>query len=334
MIIKFYELKKNLNKNNNYYLLYGNNKGLINETIDNILKPNFSQNVYSYDENELLNNIEIFKEEILNKSFFVNDKLIIINRATDKILKIIEEIIEKKIDDLKIVLKAEILDKKSKLRNFFEKNKSTIIVPFYEDNNQTLLLLAQNFFKKKKINLSSQNINLIVERSKGDRINLKNEMEKIHNYSLNKKSIDTNEILKLTNLAENYNISELIDQCLAKNKKKTLNILNENNLSSEDNIIIIKTFLFKLKRLKKLKIELQNKKNIDVVLSSYKPTIFWKDKDIIKTQLKLWSLKQIQKIIIDVNNIEVQIKKNSQISNHITNNFILEKLLATNSETL
>ncbi len=334
MIIKFYELKKKFNKVNNYYLLYGSNKGLINETIDNILKPNFSQNIYSYDENELLNNIEIFKEEILNKSFFDNDKLIIINRATDKILKIIEEIIDKKIDDLKIILKAEILDKKSKLRNFFEKNKSTIIVPFYEDNNQTLLLLAQNFFKEKKINLSSQNINLIVERSKGDRINLKNEMEKIHNYSLNKKSIDTNEILRLTNLAENYNISELIDQCLAKNKKKTLNILNENNLTSEDNILIIKTFLFKLKRLKKLKLELDAKKNIDIVLSSYKPPIFWKDKDIIKKQLKLWSLKQIQKIIINVNNIEIQIKKNSQISNHMTNNFILEKLLTANSETL
>mgnify|MGYP001277311643 FL=1 len=334
MIIKFYELKKNFNKSNNYYLLYGNNKGLINETIDNILKPNFSQNVYSYDENELLNNIEIFKEEILNKSFFENNKLIIINRATDKILKIIEEIIDKKIDDLKIILKAELLDKKSKLRNFFEKNKSTIIVPFYEDNNQTLLLLAQKFFKEKKINLSSQNINLIVERSKGDRINLKNEMEKICNYSLNKKSIDTNEILKLTNLAENYNISELVDQCLAKNKKKTLNILNENNLSSEDNILIIKTFLFKLKRLKKLKLELDTKKNIDIVLSSYKPPIFWKDKDIIKTQLKLWSLKQIQKIIIDVNNIEIQIKKNSQISNHMTNNFILEKLLTASSGTL
>ena len=147
-------------------------------------------------------------------------------------------------------------------------------------------------------------------------------------------SIDTNEILKLTNLAENYNISELVDQCLAKNKKKTLNILNENNLSSEDNILIIKTFLFKLKRLKKLKLELDTKKNIDIVLSSYKPPIFWKDKDIIKTQLKLWSLKQIQKIIIDVNNIEIQIKKNSQISNHMTNNFILEKLLTASSGTL
>ena len=330
MIIKYYELKNNLGEKN-YYLLYGNNKGLIDETIEKILKPKFSNNIYNYDENELLNNSETFKEEILNKSFFDNDKLIIINRASDKILKTIEEVIHKDISDLKIILKATSLDKKSKLRNYFEKNNSTIIVPFYEDNNQTLLILAQNFFKKEKINISSENLNLVVERSKGDRVNLKNELEKILNYCRNKKSINSIEILKLTNLAENYNISELIDQCLIKNKKKTLNILNENNLSSEDNILAVRTFLYKLKRLKKLKTDLEKKKNIDTVLSSFKPPIFWKDKDIVKKQLNLWTLSQIQKLIIDVNRIELQIKKNAQISNYIINNFILEKLLTANS---
>ncbi len=330
MIIKYYELKNNLGEKN-YYLLYGNNKGLIDETVEKILKPKFSNNIYNYDENELLNNSETFKEEILNKSFFDNDKLIIINRASDKILKTIEEIIHKDINDLKIILKATNLDKKSKLRNYFEKNNGTIIVPFYEDNNQTLLILAQNFFKKEKINISSENLNLVVERSKGDRINLKNELEKILNYCRNKKSINSIEILKLTNLAENYNISELIDQCLIKNKKKTLNILNENNLSSEDNILAVRTFLYKLKRLKKLKTDLEKKKNIDTVLSSFKPPIFWKDKDIVKKQLNLWTLSQIQNLIIDVNKIELQIKKNAQISNYIINNFILEKLLTANS---
>ena len=330
MIIKYYELKNNLGEKN-YYLLYGNNKGLIDETVEKILKPKFSNNIYNYDENELLNNIETFKEEILNKSFFDNDKLIIINRASDKILKTIEEVIHKDINDLKIILKATNLDKKSKLRNYFEKNNGTIIVPFYEDNNQTLLILAQNFFKKEKINISSENFNLVVERSKGDRINLKNELEKILNYCRNKKSINSIEILKLTNLAENYNISELIDQCLIKNKKKTLNILNENNLSSEDNILAVRTFLYKLKRLKKLKTDLEKKKNIDTVLSSFKPPIFWKDKDIVKKQLNLWTLSQIQNLIIDVNRIELQIKKNAQISNYIINNFILEKLLTANS---
>ena len=153
MIIKNFDLKNNLKKNINFYLLYGPNNGLIEDTINQVLKPNFSKNIYNYDENEILLNVDNFNETILNKSFFDNDKLIIISRATDKILKIIEEILEKKIDDLKVIIKANILEKKSKLRNFFEKNTNTIIVPSYEDNSQTLIYLAQNFFKNKKIKI-------------------------------------------------------------------------------------------------------------------------------------------------------------------------------------
>ena len=127
-------------------------------------------------------------------------------------------------------------------------------------------------------------------------------------------------------MAENYDISELIDQCLCKNKRKTINILNENNLSSEDNILILKIFLFKLKRLKKLKETMIVEKNVEKVLSSYKPPIFWKDKDFIKKQLQNWSLDQINSLLKDINQLEILIKKNSQISNLITNNFILEKV--------
>ena len=148
MIVKYYEIKKKIDKKVNFYLLYGNNKGLIDEVIEKVFKPSFSKNIYVYDENEILNNTEVFNEQILNKSFFDNDKLVIINRTSDKILKIIEEIIDKEINDLKIILKADILEKRSKIRNFFEKNSNTIIVPFYEDNNQTLLMLAQKFFNE------------------------------------------------------------------------------------------------------------------------------------------------------------------------------------------
>ena len=324
MIVKFYELKKNLDKNINFFLLYGSNKGLVDETVKDSFKTNSSSEIINYDESDILNNVGNFKEEILNKSFFNDKKLIFINRVSDKILKIIEELIEQKIKDTKIVLISSILEKRSKLRGFFEKNSSTIIVPFYEDNNQTLFFLAEKFFKEQKIKISSENINLIVERSKGDRINLKNELKKIQNFSYKKTSINTDEILKLTNLAENYNISELVDQCLAKNKRKTLRILNENNSFQEDNIIILKTFLFKLKRLKKLKIDLEEKKSIDIVLTSHRPPIFWKDKDLIKQQLKIMTLHQINQLMNNVNNLELLIKKNSQISNQITNNFILE----------
>lgn len=331
MIIKHYELEKKIDKKIIFYLLYGNNRGHIEEVINNILKPNFSKNITNYDESDIINNFEFFKEEIYNKSFFDNNKLIIINRATDKILKNIEEIIEKNINDVIIILKAGILEKRSKLRSFFEKSLHTIIVPFYEDNNQTLLIKAQNFFKEKKIKISPQNVNLIVERSKGERSNLKNELEKIANLAQSKVSIDTDVIIKLTNLAENYSISELVDQFLSKNKKKTLNILNENNSSQEDNILILKTFLLKLKRLKKLKKELVNIKNADKVISLHKPPIFWKDKDLIKKQLEIWSLDQIKDLIKYINNLELLIKKNSQISNYITNNFILENLETINN---
>ena len=330
MIVKYFDLQKEL-KNINYYLLYGPNTGLIEEIIDKTLKPFFSKNLYYRDEKEILANENEFKESILNKSFFEKDKLIIINRASDKILNIVEEIIDKRPEDLKIILKSENLEKKSKLRNFFEKKKNTIITPFYEDNYQTLISLAQNFIREKKIKISSQNINLIIERSKGNRISLKNELEKIAIYSLKKETINLDEILKLTNLAENYNISTLIDQCLAGNKKKTLQILNENNPSSEENILIVKNFLYKLKRLKKLKENLEINKNTEAILSSYKPTIFWKDKEIIKQQLKIWTLKKLKNQIKEINELENQIKKNSQISNFTVNNFIFDSLNSINN---
>ena len=326
MIIKYFDLKKKFDENINFYLLYGLNTGLIEETINNTFKPVFSKNIFNYEENEILTNIEQFQQNIFNKSFFENDKLIIINRGSDKILSILEDVINEGVSETIIIIKSGLLEKKSKLRNFFEKNKNTFAIPFYEDNHQSLMNIAQNFFKQKKIKISPQNINYIIERSKGNRINLKNELEKIESFSQKKLSIELNEIIKLTNLAENYNISELTDQCLARNKKKTLNILNENNPSPEDNILILKNFLYKLKRLKKLKIELENKKNTDDVISSYKPPIFWKDKDMIKQQLKIWSLPQIKSLINKTNDMELLIKKNSQASNQIVNNFILDKL--------
>jgi DNA polymerase III subunit delta len=326
MIVKFFDLKKNLKNNINFYLLYGLNSGLIEETINNILKPGLSINIFNYEENELLSNIDEFKDGIFTKSFFDKDKLIIINRATDKILHVIEEIINKDIKDLKIIIKSGVLEKKSKLRRFFEANKSVIIIPFYEDNSQSLVSIAQKFFKENKIGISSQNINYIAERAKGNRINLKNELEKIQNYSLGKNSIEFNEITKLTNLSENYDVTELVNQCIAKNKKKTLHILNENNSVLEDSIIILKTFLYKLKRLKKLKDELQIQDNIDNAVSSFKPPIFWKEKDLVKQQLKVWTLTQIKSLIIQVSDLELLIKKNSEQSSRIMNNFIFENL--------
>ena len=331
MIIKSYELETFKIQNIDYFLFYGPNTGLIEEIINKVFKPIFTKNIINYDEGELLDNIHSFKEMVFNKSFFDDKKFIIINRASNKILNIIQELIDSKITDLKIIIKAGTLEKKSKLRDYFEKHKSTVITAFYEDNYRSLQSMVQKIFKEKKINISNEIINLIIERSKGNRINITNEIQKILSYTKSNNKINLEDVLKLTNLVENYSISELVDQNLVKNKKRTINILNENNLNSDENILIIRTFLNKLKRLKKIKIDLNKNKNIDQVLSSSRPLIFWKDKDIIKQQLNKYSFSDIKLLINKVNNLELIIKKNNQISDQILNNFILENLISTNN---
>ena len=331
MIIKTFELKKIKNDNYRFFLIYGTNRGFIEEIIKDNLKPILYENVYNYDENEIIQNLENFKEDILNRSFFNDKKLIIISRITDKIFNIIEEIINKDIKDISIILKAYSLEKKSKIRNLFEKQNDLACIPVYEDNFQTLNIIVKNFLIKNKIILSQQIINIMIERAKGDRINLKNELDKLKYFSTNKKVIKLEQILNLTNLAENYNISELVDNSLARNKKKTLNILNENNFATDDCIQVVRIYLSKLKRLLNIKSKTIKSDNLEQVISSYKPPIFWKDKDIVKQQIKIWNLKKIKNLIMDTNELEYQIKKNPNTSTLLLTNFILEKTLETNN---
>ena len=325
MINKVFELNNIDLKIQKFFLFYGENNGHKNEIIKKIFNKKYSENTYRYEENEIINNEEKFFADILSSSFFENEKLIIISRASDKIKVVIEEIIERKVRDLTIILNANILEKKSKLRAYFEKNKETICVPFYADNNQTLSGIVNVFFRENKIPISQESINLIVQRSRGDRQNLSNELEKIKGFIKNKNKIDIKDLLKLTNLAENYDVSELIDNCLAKNKRKAINILNENNYTLEDCILIIRTFLIKSKRLLKLYQEHKNKKNIDDVISQFKPPIFWKDKEIVKQQIRNWSYESTENLIYKINDVELLIKKNSNNSLNILSDFIIEQ---------
>jgi len=325
MIIKSFELAKIDLKKNNFFLFYGENEGFKKQVIEEKFKKFFKENTYLYDENEIIQNEVDFFNKILSKSFFDNEKLIIITRVTDKIKNIIEEVLEKNIDDIILVLNAGALEKKSKLRGLFEKGKSVICVPFYEDNNQTLSAIVSKFFRDNDIPISQQSINLIVQRCRGDRLNLKNELEKIQSFTKNKSKIEIGDLLKLTNLSENYSASELVDSCLSKNIKRAMNILNENNYSLEDCIFIIRTFLIKSKRLLKLCEVTTDKKNIDQVISSFKPPIFWKDKDIVKIQIAKWSYINLEKLIYKINETELLIKKNSNGAVNILFNFIIEQ---------
>jgi len=323
MILKSNEKTKIQKTTNNIFLFYGQNRALKNELIKCLTKKDQAKIIY--EEIEILNKPELFYDEIFSKSFFETSKLIIINRSSDKIHKIIEDLLEKNVSDVIIILDAGLLEKKSKLRKLFEKDKSLICVPFYEDNKATLLEIANNFFSKKNIKVSYQNINLLVDKSKGDRKNLENELEKIEIFLTYKKTINTEDLNKLINLRNPHGFDEIADQLLAKNKLQLFKILNENILSDEDNISIIRTLLYKTKRLKTILENLRFNKNIDEIVSSYKPSIFWKDKDIIKQQIKKNSLDQVKILVKKINNLELLLKKNSILPGKLLSNFILEQ---------
>ena len=331
MILKSYELSKIRLHDHKFYLFYGDNEGLKEETIQNLFEKNYQDKIHRYDEKEILGNLDNFFNSVLTKSFFDNEKLIIINRATDKIRETVENLMEKNPEDIKIILNSKNLEKKSTLRKIFEKEKSIICVPFYEDNNQTLNSIISLFFRNKKIPISQQLINILIERSRGDRKNLNNELEKIGAYLLNKKNLNLEEIIKLTNLADNYNASELVDHSLAKNTKKTVAILNENNYSDEDNIIIVRTLLAKLKRLVKIHELVDEKNNIEQAISACKPPIFWKDKPLVTQQIRSWNKNLLKNLIYKTNEIELLIKKNSTMAKNILSDFIINNSKKTNN---
>ena len=321
MIIKSFEIKK-INQNiNNIILFYGKNEGLKNESINILIKNRGS--ILNYDEKEVLDNEINFIENILSKSLFEQQKFIVIKRATDKILKIIETLHLKNLEDTTIILNSDNLEKKSKLRSFFEKDKTLVCIPFYPENDQILSKLAYNFLRDKKISISPSNINLIVNKCIGDREKLANELEKIEYFVKNRKKINNENISKLINLSENHSISELIDSCLAKNKKKIISIINENNFNNEECIMITRSFIIKAKKLLTLSKTFEINKNIDLTISSAKPPIFWKEKEITKQQIYKWKPENIKKLIYSLSEIELQIKKNINNSINIITDFIL-----------
>ena len=323
MIVKYFEINKIALNDKKFILFYGKNEGLKKDAISNLIKD--KEQFISYDEKEILDNQNNFVENILTKSLFEKEKIIVIKRATDKIIEVIDEINEKNTDDIQIIINANNLEKKSKLRSYFEKDKRCICVAFYPDTTQTLSNLTYKFLKEKNISISPANINLIINKCNGDRANLLNELEKIELFSKSGKKITSENIIKLTNLIENYDVSELIDNCLIKNQKKIINILNENNFSNEDCILIARTFLNKLKKILKLSSEFENNKNIDLTISSAKPPIFWKDKEMTKQQIYKWTPKNIKKLIFKLNEVELLIKKNLNNSINLITDFILEQ---------
>jgi len=323
MILKSFELDKINLKKNKIILFYGKNEGLKKEFILKLTKD--LSNIQTYEEKEIIQNSDNFLENILSKSLFEDEKVIIIKRASEKILKVLEGIKDKNLDDLNIIIDAENLEKRSKLRIFFEKEKRDICIPVYPDNEETLIKLTNNFLKINNMQISPININFIINKSNGERGTLLNELNKIKYFCRNGKKITQEELIKLVNLVENHNILKLVDYCLIMNRNKIINILNENNFSNEDCILITRTFLNKLKKLLKLSEEYEINKNINLTISSAKPPIFWKDKEITKQQLEKWSNASIKKLIYNLNDLELVLKKNLNSSINFIIDFILSQ---------
>ncbi len=322
MIIKSYEIEKIKLTNSNIHLIYGNNEGIKEDIINEIYLKKFDGDLLKYEEQEILNQKDEFVSGLFTKSLFENKKLIIISRVTDKFIDILSDILEKELLDTKIIIKSSSLEKKSKIRSVFEKGKNILCTPVYEDDSRSLNYVIQTFLRENKLSISQEIKNLLIDRSNGDRINLINELYKLKNLSLTRKTLTSEDAKKLSNLTENYSVFELSDNYLAKNSKKVSNILNENNYSPEDCMLIIRTMLNKSKRLLKIKTSMDEDINLDQVISNFKPPIFWKEKDIVKKQAQSWSTSEVKELIFKINGLEALVKKNSANSVIFVSNFI------------
>ena len=330
MIIKSYEVQKN--KSNfskyNFFLLYGENQGLkkdVKKFIKTVIKQkDDSVEILSLYENEILDNEENFYNFIYAGSLFNNKKIITIHEATDKIIKKISNIYDKYPENVFLIIFSEILEKRSKLRNFFETSKKTICIPCYLDSEKDLRIIAQLEFKKNNIMVSPEIINLLIEKSNSDRNNLRNEIEKIRSYSLNKKKIELDDIKSLINFSGDYKSDIFINECLCGNIKQYKKIMSELYVDTVNQILLLRILSNKTQRLLKIKAEENKSNNMDNLINGAQPAIFWQEKPLVKKQLSIWNLNDLKKIIIEINNTELLCKKNPKISKIIFFNFFSE----------
>ena len=330
MIIKSYEVQKN--KSNlskyNFFLLYGENLGLkkdIKKFIKSGIekKDNNVEILFLY-ESEILDNEENFYNFIYSGSLFGNKKIITIYETTDKIIKKISDIYDKYPDNVFLIIFSEILEKKSKLRNFFETNKKTICIPCYLDSEKDMGIIAQSELKKKNIVLPQEAINLLVEKSNSDRNNLRNEIEKIYLYTLSKKKLELDDIKSLINFSGDYKSDILINECLCGNIKQYKKIISELYFNTINQILLLRILSNKIHRLIKIKTDKSKSSNVDNLINSIKPSIFWKERPLVKKQLSIWKLNDLIKMIKEINNTELLCKKNPHISRIIFFNFFSE----------
>jgi DNA polymerase-3 subunit delta len=323
MIVKSYQApsKKSDFLKFNFFLLYGENVGLKKDIRKLITKEvqhkNESVEILFLYENEIINNEENFYNSIFGGSLFGDKKIITIYDATDKIIEKLSYIYEKYPKNVSLIIFSETLEKKSKLRNFFEINEKTICIPCYLDNEKDLAKIAQLELKKNNIILSQEIINLLIEKSNSDRNNLRNEIDKIISFSLNKKKLELDDIKSLINFSGDYKSDIFINECLCGNINQYKKIISELYTGTVNQILLLRILSNKIQRLLKMKEGDNKKSNIDNIINAIKPPIFWKEKPLVKKQLSIWNLNDLKKMINEINSTELLCKKNPNISNAI-----------------
>ena len=320
MIYKSYQLEKNLSElEKKCVLFFGENLGLKEDFKKNIKKLNKEFKILSFSQDEILKNKNILFTEFKNISLFEENKIYLINDVSDKILETIENL-KKDIINQSVFLFAGILDKKSKIRNYFEKSKDFLAVPCYSDNEISIKNIIIERLKGFE-NLTSHIINLIINKTNLDRNKLHNELDKII-MLFQDKNIDINKLEILLDDAINEDFNLLKDQALLGNKAKTNKLLSDTVILDDKNIFYLNSINQRLARLQELN-ELSNGRNIEATIDNMRPPIFWKDKPIFIRQAQMWNKKKIHELQKQTYQLEIKIKSNSIINK----NLMMKKLI-------
>ena len=313
MIYKSYLLEKNTKSiySQKAFLFYGENDGLKNEFKKIIKIENIKSQSLNFNQEEVIKNSNLLINEINNESLFENSKIIFIDQVNDKILNILDEDIIKSLDKETIFLFTGILDKKSQIRNYFEKSSFCGITACYKDNEMTIKKIISEKLNKFK-GLTPQTLNLIIGNTGLDRNKINNEIEKIESCFLDK-IIDANKLELLLNIRANDDFNQLKDDALNGNTIKTNKLLGDTVFEPENNIFYLNSINQRINKLKEIE-ELKDKNsNLEVLLSNLRPPVFWKDKPVLIEQSRKWNKNKIQSALSKTYNAEIEIKSNANI---------------------
>ena len=329
MIYKSYIVEQNVKLlKNSSTLFYGENLGLKKEIIDKIKSLNQEAEFFTYNQDELLKDKELIIKQIVNVSLFEKNKIFIINQVNDKLFEITKELLEL-IDAQKIYLLADVLDKKSKLRNLFEKSKNLNVVPCYEDNEISIRNII-NIRLKGFNGLTPNNVNIILDNSSLNRVKLNNELDKIILFFQNR-NIETDKLEILLNNKINESFNALKDEALMGNKSKTNKLLGETILEEEKNILYLNILNQRLNKLKEIR-NISENKDLEASIDKLRPQIFWKDKPMFLGQARKWDQEKIQRFLEKTYQIEKKIKSNSIIDKSIImKNLLVDICVTANS---